>query len=211
MAAKVTIPFESIKLGESLPEFMERTDFQLYDGRNIRSGKSPMSFWQKYEVPYRLQTGRSLQSDLLEEYLKTGRFPFKQKSTTQFVDPSDSKLSVLYELSGKEAPSGLSDTDSAIFDLWGEPIPTQTPAPDDMKSGLKEAFAKHNINFNPLYEREGKVAYNPAGVRFLKDINDYINHGLNSDLVLVLGREGILSKKIMDLYPKIGSKEINKA
>lgn len=62
------MPFEKLKEQEHLPDFMERTDFQLYDGAAIHKSESPMSFWQKYELPYRLQTGRSMQKDMLDEF-----------------------------------------------------------------------------------------------------------------------------------------------
>lgn len=68
LAARVTLPLEPIKDGESLSSLMERGEWQLYNGRSIHNGKQPMSDWQLYEEPYRLQTGRSLLSDMNEEY-----------------------------------------------------------------------------------------------------------------------------------------------
>ena len=68
IGAKVKIPLEPIKPDESLVDFMERGEFQLYNGNAIEQSKRPMSDFQLYEEPYRLQTGRSLLSDMKKEF-----------------------------------------------------------------------------------------------------------------------------------------------
>lgn len=72
MAARVTIPNEPMRPGESLADFYERSNFQLYAGHtgsnDIASGTKPMSNFQMFEEPYRLQTGRSLQQDMAKEF-----------------------------------------------------------------------------------------------------------------------------------------------
>ena len=74
MDAMVTIPNEPIGAAETFPEFYERSNFQLYAGDapgakgDIVSSSQPMSNFQMFEEPYRLQTGRSLQQDMTKEF-----------------------------------------------------------------------------------------------------------------------------------------------
>lgn len=74
IAARLVLPNDPIKSTETLPEFYERSNFQLYagdaSGKNgsILGSTSPMSNFQLFEEPYRLQTGRSLRQDMLKEY-----------------------------------------------------------------------------------------------------------------------------------------------
>lgn len=87
MAARVTIPNEPMMPGESLADFYERSNFQLYAGHtgsdDIASGTKPMSNFQMFEEPYRLQTGRSLQQDMAKEF--EGK-KLQKHSNSQFIE-----------------------------------------------------------------------------------------------------------------------------
>ena len=56
---------------QSPVQFLVDTEFPMMDSSAILDGNTPMSLWQKYGYPYRVQTGRSLLSDLRDAY--TGR------------------------------------------------------------------------------------------------------------------------------------------
>ena len=62
------LPFAPMQTQESPIEFVTRTEYPMMDGNAVLSNTSPMSNWQKYELPYRLQVGRSLQRDMAEAY-----------------------------------------------------------------------------------------------------------------------------------------------
>lgn len=190
MAAKVTLPFEPIRKGESYPEFMERTDFQLYNGANIRSNRSPMSIWQKYEVPYRLQTGRSLQEDMKTEWLKEHQYPFSNKSTTHLVDSSDPNIDILYKISGKPQPGHNYENPWLFGHIANH---------DDLHTW----FDRTGIKFEPIWEKDGKIAYNSKAVEFLKRLDGALGRYDYFDFIKVLRDHNLISQKLVDLYPKV--------
>ena len=115
MAARVTMPNEPIQPGESLADFYERSNFQLYAGHtgtghqggvngDIASSSQPMSNFQLFEEPYRLQTGRSLKSDMAKEY--SGKVAKKHNNSTvitgeSYVDRMKLQRDKLIELGNK--------------------------------------------------------------------------------------------------------------
>ena len=88
MVGKVTLPME-FDPQQQLVEMLESGEFQLYNGNNVIRGTKPMSDWQLYEEPYRIQTGRSLLSDMRNEYkqLHPNTRIADSKSTTHLESP----------------------------------------------------------------------------------------------------------------------------
>ena len=80
------LPMYPMQEGESPVQFMERTEFPMMDSDAILSDNTPMSLWQKYGWPYRMQTGRSLLSDLRDAY--TGRLRELNKIGEWYDDPT---------------------------------------------------------------------------------------------------------------------------
>ena len=116
MGARVTLPLEERGSNESLVDFLERGEFQMYNGDQIignTSGRfdSPMSDWQLYEEPYRLQTGRSLLEDMKRDF--NGRIGEKI-SHAHWISDGDfyshhSKVQALAEKVGREKGVDLSN------------------------------------------------------------------------------------------------------
>lgn len=86
LAARVQFPLSDIKEGEGLASLIEKNDFNLLSATAIARGSYPMGNWQMFEQPYRLQTGRSLQSDMAKAY--TG--PRVQKQSRADIMPQSS-------------------------------------------------------------------------------------------------------------------------
>ena len=55
------------KNAESLSERLLAGDFELYDAKAIKNDKNPLGAYYTLDIPYRLQTGRSLMSDMAKE------------------------------------------------------------------------------------------------------------------------------------------------
>lgn len=184
MAARVTIPNEPIKPGESLADFYERSNFQLYagytgGGRDIASSAQPMSNFQLFEEPYRLQTGRSLQSDMAKEYL--GNRMSKVQHSAFFEDPFD----IAQFEQQRESLLQLGNKFGVDFsNMYPEIV-----APSGNKGILahKNAAAKLG-DVVALYEHDGGTGL-----------------GLSVHDAKHLVEEGLLSKKTFDLYSKISN------
>lgn len=69
----VELPKSQRKPGESMSEYLLRNDFDMIDLNAIESGHR-QGTGSMYEDPYRLQTGRSLQSDLVKEGMVTPKY-----------------------------------------------------------------------------------------------------------------------------------------
>ena len=66
--AVVRIPQnETSKTAPSLSERLLAGDFDMYDSEAVRKHRSPEGTYTMFEEPYRLQTGRSLQTDMINE------------------------------------------------------------------------------------------------------------------------------------------------
>ena len=66
--AVVRIPQnETSKTAPSLSERLLAGDFDMYDSEAVRKHRSPEGTYTMFEEPYRLQTGRSLQADMINE------------------------------------------------------------------------------------------------------------------------------------------------
>lgn len=84
----VRIPQNEIsKTSESLPERLMAGDFEQYDARAVHADAPPIGTFSMYEEPYRLQTGRSLKQDMIEEARKSGYQRVVKKPTSDvFLD-----------------------------------------------------------------------------------------------------------------------------
>ena len=60
----VSLPIQERRPGESMSQWMLRNDWELYNTEKLNGG--PLGVASVYEDPYRLQTGRSLLSDMKE-------------------------------------------------------------------------------------------------------------------------------------------------
>ena len=185
LKTRVTLPFEKLKEQEHLPDFMERTDFQLYDGAAIHSGKSPMSNWQKYELPYRLQTGRSMKKDMLDEY------------TYFFGEP---------EFGGSKKIAGSKLVDPESFD--GKTLLNWK----NNKGSLADLFDKNGVKFDPVKQIDGKIMVNRKGSNLMSTYNNILMCAENKPFEFIytygdrLIEDGILTDKQVTTLKHITTK-----
>lgn len=88
--AQVVIKLRRDKMrpGESLSEYILRSDPSMYDNNTLRLGDR-----QLYDDPYRLQTGRSLQQDMIKEDPNFPRGTLSRtRHTTHITEPVDEKM-----------------------------------------------------------------------------------------------------------------------
>ena len=184
MGARVRIPNEPIKESENLVDFYERSNFQLYagesGGQDVVSGRKPMSNFQLFEEPYRLQTGRSLQSDMAKEW--SGHKMSKVSHSAFLDDPID----VDQLIQQRESLQQLGQR----FDIDFSTMYPEIVSPNGNKGVLanKNAAAKlGDIVF--LYEHDGGTGLGLS----ISDARD-------------LADNGFISKKIFNLYKNLNNR-----
>lgn len=133
--AVVRIPQnETSKTAPSLSERLLAGDFDMYDSKAVRTNRAPEGTYTMFEEPYRLQTGRSLQTDMINEDPNVPGIEWKDQKKLAKINANERITPMLSDITAGEAvnrinkllqESGVTKTQiKGRFDLdeAGEPI-----------------------------------------------------------------------------------------
>ena len=161
-AFKVQIPTLERRPGETMSEYLQRNDFDMYDIDRILYNQNPAGVFNMFEGPYRLQTGRSLQSDMIKEDPNVPKLKF-EKSGYDVVDPI--------------IASDLYDDTASIINFIAEQVGMKSKISNKLKNGeyyephlFMEAAGDIQQLYNDILLRDGK------NTKFIgvDDVNNYI-------------------------------------
>lgn len=204
------LPF-SPKFSDEQPiDFLIRTEFPMFDGNKINGEMSPMSYWQKYEYPYRVQTGRSLQSDMGKEFTgtkwkRTGRWSIGHLDLAQKVNAELEKMGLKYRILVDPQKGAFIHNDLIPYyrALLESDLDTKTTLLKNLKlisdkqtkwkrwipksslTGEIDTFNKYVWN-NSTIKKLLKVLYKPSKFKLTKD---YFNYLYNEDSIIKFMRE----------------------
>lgn len=150
---------EASKTSSSLSERLLAGDFDVYNSSNVMRGRAgnPQSSWSLFGLPYRLQTGRSLRSDMVK------------------MDPNVPKISYSYVKSRNAVPSWATPGDISKY-YYGDPGHTTYGQVVDR---INKTLVKNGLTKIKTFAKlgdDGEVDYlfynNASGINDLLDMTN---------------------------------------